>query len=270
MSDFLTNIASRAVSAAPPIRPLVPSVFEPPAVDEAMWPATQPQPGVREIPSPPLVSRAAPPSLPEPGSDSTDPQTETGPQQERLFQATSTVPENTHSVTPVRAVIAAPARRLAIEAESQSLRADGSAPAEPVMERPSSSPKFSPTAVTPMTPVNAVARIPEVVIETTPPGAGTAAPEIAPISVRTSIPRPHDVELRPTPDAAQQFSHDRTSARAATPTYPQPEPVVTITIGRVEIRAAAPAARESEPPPKAAGPPLSLETYLRRSASRSA
>jgi hypothetical protein len=43
---------------------------------------------------------------------------------------------------------------------------------------------------------------------------------------------------------------------------------VTITIGRVEIRAAPPAAQEVAPAAVTAGPKLSLETYLRRSAAR--
>ena len=55
-------------------------------------------------------------------------------------------------------------------------------------------------------------------------------------------------------------------ARAALP--PPLAPQVTITIGRVEIRAAALPVQPITP--VVSGPPLSLETYLRRSASRTA
>ena len=60
------------------------------------------------------------------------------------------------------------------------------------------------------------------------------------------------------------------SPRTATPISPAPAPQVTITIGRVEIRAAASVVSEASPvSTPSASPRLSLETYLRRSANRS-
>lgn len=50
---------------------------------------------------------------------------------------------------------------------------------------------------------------------------------------------------------------------AETGTAPAAEPVIRVTIGRIEVRAAAPAPPPA-PAPRPAGPRLSLEDYLRR------
>ena len=59
----------------------------------------------------------------------------------------------------------------------------------------------------------------------------------------------------------------RATGRAVAP-QPPPQVTITITIGRVEIRAAALPVQPIAP--VVSGPPLSLETYLRRGASRTA
>jgi len=74
---------------------------------------------------------------------------------------------------------------------------------------------------------------------------------------------------RPPIQTAPPGSEEKSPPRSAPAISPPSAPQVTITIGRVEIRAAAAAAAEASPPPPSA-PRLSLETYLRRSANRSA
>ena len=103
------------------------------------------------------------------------------------------------------------------------------------------------------------------------PGGKSAAAPPSDIRVSpTTSSRP--AALRPAPPAAsvRPALPDNSPPRPATLPAPVAPPEVTITIGRVEIRAAVPASPSPVPAPAPPGPHLSLDAYLRRSASRPA
>ncbi len=257
MSHFLTNLASRAVSSVPAVRPLVRSSYEPPAETELTWPATPPVTRKLDFQLPPVIPprrNSEPARVPEIAEIQDTPHSIPSP----ICPIHETPPS---AATTPAAAAPSSAARVTLEKLTEPIRPPIAA--TPPFKTASPEPRqFVQTVIQPMLVKDVVfakTSTPVVMESNVVPPAATPATVQPPVTT----PRP---KAYPVP----QVSLSRTPTRAAAPTYSPPEPTVTITIGRVEIRAAAPAARESEPPPKVTGPPLSLETYLRRSASRSA
>ncbi len=245
MSDFLDHLAAKAVSPQPAVRPLIRTPFEPASaekftdhVDSLETPApvqfpTWQHPPVVEIQPP----QGAPPSIPAPPLETLDsPETPSRP----LSQAAPDEPGPT----------ALPSQTSTPSIDPPTLQPRETAP---VKQPPCLSP--NPPAVSLVVPVvTNPANHPEKSHPQAPPPAPLDA-VVPSISVRTAA--------LPFPAAKPELKN------APPPPRPPPPPQVTITQGRVEIRAAAPpsaAPTGSQP----AGPPLSLETYLRQSATRSA
>ena len=248
MSDFLTHLAARAVAPVPAVRPLARSHFEPVPGGEITWPAAPPSTAPREVETPP----AAPP------------QACPAPEAKGAIDVTRDVTEN---FIPPR-VPASRRPAAALEHETPPLPAASSS-------SPPTPPALHPAAVV------AAAGTPVPVRFAVGTGLGQDArttggagilPAAAPVPPEHPAAAPallSQLPLGPRPQllpAAATALSNQPPARAALP--PPLAPQVTITIGRVEIRAAALPVQPITP--VVSGPPLSLETYLRRSASRTA
>ena len=233
MSDFLSNLAARATAQTPAVRPLVRSVYEPPASGEITQPAAPVAAVVRGVETPPMVPIALP--APVRFADETGRGQNARPTggEGMLPAASSSPPAHPPALQPAVAFVPVPVRIADGIGHGQHARTTGGASMLP--------------AAAPLPPLERHLPVVPVLLPKIPPA-----------------PRPQVL-----PAAAPALSN-QPSARAVAAQIPPPAPTVTITIGRVEIRAAAPAAQPSVPASSAGGPPLSLETYLRRSASRSA
>lgn len=262
MNDFLSHLASRAVSPVPVVRPLVRTPFEPSAAGEFSFPTvTDPVP--RE--SPPLP-------------DAPLPIQRTGTRDTPRPPVPDLPPPLAHRKTP-SAVAAQPAK---IEASVESL--SKILPASPASTPAPEVPFQQPLARTQVSPVTRPISETEVIVpaaavqaetmavrqangrDSDPPGNPFAVAKIPELRSPATSPNP---PVRPRLETMPRIPPRSVPAQSKAPATPQPAPQVTITIGRVEIRAAAPVVQPS-PPPAASGPPVSLETYLRRSATRSA
>jgi len=247
MSDFLSHLAARAVSPVPVVRPLVRTPFEPHAAGELSFPAIT-DPVLRE--SPPLP-------------DAPLPIQRTGTRDTPLPPVPDLPPPLAHHKTP-SAVAAQPAKIPdAVKPLSKRLPASlvtTPAPAAATSRQPVTRPRVSLVISEAEFMVHDAA---ESRNAWQPPGVLHAVAKIP------DVPSPANPPIRPRIETTTtRISQRSFPTRAEAPATPQPAPQVTITIGRVEIRAAAPAVQT--PPPAESGPAVSLETYLRRSATRSA
>ncbi len=242
MTDFVHRLLGRPGPAAPPIRPVIASLFEPrrgrPAVDAALpmgevtdspqetlaVPAAAPV--VTRPPSAPRLAPALPAREPEPpaprehGTPSAPEQR--APREDGTFAVDA--PAAAHPVT-VEVVLPEPARLPA-------------APARTTPERPAKTRR----------------------------GARAAAPSLEDQPAPESLPaeaepvRAHPV--RPAPAAAREPVDVPKPTRPVSRRTPAAEPAVHISIGRVEVKAAAPPA----PPARTESrrrPAVSLDDYLR-------
>jgi Meckel syndrome type 1 protein len=279
MSDFLSNLAARATAQTPAVRPLVRSVYEPPASGEITQPAAPVAAVVRGVETPPMVPIALP--APVRFADETGRGQNARPTggEGMLPAASSSPPAHPPALQPAVAFVPVPVRIAEGIAHRQHARTTGGAGMMPAAA--ASSPPLPPALQPAPADVPAPIRIADGIghgqhARTT--GGASMLPAAAPLPplerhlpvVPVLLPKiPPAPRPQVLPAAAPALSN-QPSARAVAAQIPPPAPTVTITIGRVEIRAAAPAAQPSVPASSAAGPPLSLETYLRRSASRSA
>lgn len=262
MSDFLTHLASRAVAAVPAVRPLVRSSYEPQPVDQLKMPEVLPTPAIPGLQSQPTVLPRVPPT---PGRDFL-----------RILDRNDAF-RSSQSVTP--ALVRLHDAPVQVAARLESLGEilpqppaviqvpDRQSPTDPVPASATHS-HIEAKAIAP-----AVTAAVESVTPGPMPGKIPITPNIEPAVVAGAGHGPSDAgpvqTLRPRVQAVPQTLPRSSPSRPVTAAAPQPAPQLTITIGRVEIRAAAPAV-QAPLPPAGSGPPLSLETYLRRSATRSA
>ena len=267
MSDFLTHLASRAVAPIPAVRPLVRSPYESQDVDEFKLPEALPAPAILGFQSLRTVQPRVP-ITPGRGSEIMDQREAPRPPQP-VSPAPARIHESSPAIVPTPVQVAA--RLDPLENASPRLLAATSVPESqspaslvpvPVVPSHLEAKAIAPTVIVPVESV-----VPR------PAGQNSLVPpDIAPVVVTQPEHRPPAAaplpSLRPQVHTVPQIFPRQSPSRPDAAT-PQPAPQVTITIGRVEIRAAAPAVQAPLPTANS-GPPLSLETYLRRSASRSA
>ncbi len=269
MSDFLTHLASRAVASVPAVRPLVRSIYEPQPGDELIVPGGLPTPAIPGLQSQPTAQPRVPPAS---GRDSE--KIMDHKDASRSSQPVTPALARFHESPPV--IVAAPVQVAARLGSLEKILpqppeatpvSDGRSPADPVPASVTRS-HFEAKAIAP-----AVIAAVETVTPGPMPGKISITPNLEPAVVGVAGHDPSDdgpvTTLRPRVQAVPQTLPRPSPSRPVTVGAPQPAPQVTITIGRVEIRAAAPAVRGPLPPANS-GPPLSLETYLRRSANKSA
>jgi hypothetical protein len=242
MSDFLDRLAARAIGSDATLAPRLPSLFEPLPRAPLMTMADEGEASARVRdagPMPPAAAAAVPPPRPPlPAHGSIEPRTaRTTPAEQvplRLPERAPTmappvpVPPS-RAATPARAMIAEPSRATSVPEHAQATPP----PVAPRASRPSRH-----EAAHPPTAVGALLPAPAPVFATT---SGPAAP--AQHGRAAALRHPRDM---------QAGRESRTSG----------EPVVHVSIGRLEVRAAPAAAA---PPRRRDGPqPSSLDDYLRQ------
>jgi hypothetical protein len=283
MSDFLTSLAARALMPVPAIRPVVGSLYEPRAAVESPLPvsvttAVPVQPTFSPAPVAPRSSAGSEPRLPAPESSPHVSEGGSLPHPFTRAVATSEAPAHIHSVPVSIPAPPVPRGRKAKRPQPAPQAVEGApSPLSPPAARPvpataTPRPAIFPAASPSPRPADPVSPVVSRVAQETPGESGLPA---APVPVTrpaqsprapegTRLPRIFPPQRSPLGAAASEKSPSIPAAAPAS----SPAPEVTITIGRVEIRAAVPAA--PAPAPAAAKPHLSLEAYLRRSASRTA
>lgn len=287
MSDFLTSLAARAVAPVPAVRPAIRSLYEPPiavestglapvtasmpveATPTAPWNPAQSQPLVRapEIETTPHVREYLTPLHPSASPDVKSLNVASG--------LTSDPPP------PIHAIPAPPAPRDPMVRKSKCSQPATAAAAELAPALP------SPPAVRPVV-VPAASPLPHPGGEMIRPGrkpadetpsdsSRPAAPvpvlrpaQLTPAPAEALLPPPPQPQRSPLLAAAIPVLPDKSPSRPVALRAPPSAPEVTITIGRVEIRAAAPAAQVPVSALGDTGPHLSLDAFLRRNASQPA
>ena len=257
MSDFLANLAARSFGSVAPIRPRVAAFFEPvradvpslrapdrivnayeePVFDEAESESAPAREWRQRAPAPRRKARRAPPL--ETVSDNF--RTEEPTSAERISGSQPAQPRP--DLSPAAPVQVRAIR--ALEPEEKS----------PEQNLPAVKPDLEFTTAS----ASAVA---------TPPRRETPNQETVPADSRVMVslaPPGRERVFEPLPDLRAR--HDRGPARLESSPTADSEPVIQVTIGRVEIRAtnSGGAQRRAEPAPS---PVMSLDEYLRRQARR--
>lgn len=273
MSDFLSNLAARAINAAPVIQPRPLTVFEPWPTDGAL--------GARRLPD--IMPDDA--STVETALDGTRPTREAAPAEPNPatpIMAARTMEETSRAVSP--------STRSDFTARSIAPRDQAAPPAiAPIAERATSptvaAPQLAPSIINhpdeprrPAEPTSPAERLivereridrepekppvpvlmPQTVLIERP-----AAPATSPSIVQPVVERVIDRREKIAPPDRSRDARSTSAPTTANETLPEPPapPVIHVTIGRVEVRATpTPAA-----PRRAAHstPTLSLEDYLR-------
>jgi len=276
VSGFLAHLAARSLGQSPAVQPRLPSRFEPPAFlpGAARWSAGDPgEPGIveREEERPAPAPRRGPAAGPH-GADRRPPipEGQEGPERREPFPAPA--------VEPGRDRAAGSRPALAPETPRPAAAPGPPAPHPTVARPPAPVPAGAPIAsIAPTGPAAAAGRPaawPEdggggEGVPSAPRPAPAPAARLAPSSVQPAPPAPGPVVARP----EVMLASPPTPAVPFAPARPAAEPVIRVTIGRVEVRAvteaAAPAA--ARPHPAAAprgGEPPGLAEYLERRARR--
>lgn len=242
MSDFLDRVAARAGDGATALAPRLPSLFEPlqraPLMAVAETTEAAPEPRRANAHSETTEQRADPPA-PRPRAAATAEPSQASPS----LRAADASP----AVSSTKPPQATPALEKAVVATHQS------EPAPAAALRPS--PRVMP-ASPPPSPIlpRALRRAPEPTsVATATPATGSLLPPATPVFATP----PMAASARAAAGAARRASTTTSSPAAAAP-----EPVVHVSIGRIEVRAAptptAPARRRDGPQP------ASLDDYLRQ------
>lgn len=242
MSDFLDRVVARVVGGAPALTPRLPSLFEPssrgpllPLAEAALTPdsaAPAARPNDDAATPGRALPRAATPSLPA-------------------------APAAVHtSVAPLRIDPAASQPPAARTVETSGMLPVRRAPESPLSASKETpvSPR-APSAVEPVTPKQLRAAPTVVAAKTPQPKPAEVLPATA------SKPASRSREHAPVQPAAVRTIAASRPAAISAPTI-APEPVVRVSIGRLEVRAApasAPSSHRREAPQ-----PSALETYLRQ------
>ena len=241
MSDFIDRLAARAIGGDTSLAPRLPSLFEPlarapmPSPDEGEAPARARDAGPAV---PPASGIATPPRSPPHACESMEPRAAGVAPVERPVlppptRATAAAPREPMPPSPY---VASPARAIAAD-----LAGTPAAPERPAATRSLALPRLSRVV-----PARREAA-------STPAPNGALLPAPAPVFAATG-----GAPTRPGRIAAARnvVSHAENRAAAAA------EPVVHVSIGRLEVRAAPVAAA---PPRRREGPqPSSLDDYLRQ------
>jgi hypothetical protein len=276
MSDFLMQLAHRALAPQPTLRPRVQSLFEPP---HPHAPVVREEPA--ELPAePPRVPGPAP--LPE----SSAPADERPAIQPPDHLAESSAPEEPPPLSrvaapppAVRRDTPAPPPAKPEPAQNRFPPREPSRPREPRQHRPWSAEKTPPSDERPLRPpVGPAEGLSEERHVQTSPEREAPAPRPKPAGPDLSPAEPKPAEKKPphapVAVAVKSISHPRADKPDQAPlapravTEPSPDrsaPAVHVTIGRVEIRAVSPpaASKNGSPLPAAR---LSLDEYLKRTA----
>jgi len=279
---FLSHLAARVFGSGPAVQPRIPSLFEPePGMPLRSEPESR---GLREVEQEVLVtprSETARVAAPPPAEMPAPAQTAPAPPAYDLRPARAmkprffTVEPETQETRETAARRVAPRTEVAVETESQAPVPEHRAarreihPANPAVEMPR--PALRPVTLQP-------SREPEeqhLVRE--------APPQRSSIRARTETVTAdgfHAVHERipgtpqpPVPVTASLAPRSETPAALRNPLSaddpaPHDAPSIQVTIGRLIVEAVMPSATALPPAPRAAGPRLSLEDYLRQRRSQ--
>jgi hypothetical protein len=214
VSGFLERLAARATGHSDGLRPRVQSRFEPVALEETTFTTAAPEPttarAARELPAPPRGSRAEPRA---PHSDA------------------RARPRASARAQPPDPPTRLPAARVSVPAPVDAPDATKTAPDEAPFPEPAA------VATEPVEPASPTRR--EIVVDRLLDPPTDARPGIDLASGHVGVPaRPAARRAANTPAASRPTAGRRASAAERAPV----EPVVSVTIGRVEIRAQVPPA----------------------------
>lgn len=257
MSDFLGRLAARAVGTAPALRPRPRALFEPDAIAGAEPLEVEEE---REAPPAPRARpSAAPPEAPEPITRAAEPPPAAEPEappaprarpERHAVERTAQAPqrEAPPAPRPQRATAAPPV----VVEQRREVVAPPPPPAAPPRREPRPRPPARELAAT-----SVVRRAPDEPAETlvTPP-----LPESLPLRSQ-AIARARSLAPPPAPAPQPGAAPVRDA-----PPRPAPEPVVEVTIGRLEVRAATPGQPARPAPTVERAEPLSLDRYVRERA----
>jgi hypothetical protein len=242
MSDFIDRLAARAIGGEAALAPRLPSLFEPLSRAPIMPPPDEGDAPVRARDAdpavPPAPGIATPPHSPPHARESTEQPAARAASVERSVLPTP-APAATvapHEPMPASLPVASPVRTITAD----------QAGAPPTAERPVATP--SPVSPGPprMTPAR---RGPAL----TPAPTGALLPAPAPVFAATGV-----ASVRPERTATARTA----AARAENGLAATAEPVVYVSIGRLEVRAAPATAAPTQ---RREGPrPSSLDDYLRQ------
>jgi hypothetical protein len=260
MSDFFANLAARSFGSMAPIRPRVVSLFEP---ARAGLPSLRVPDRIMNFTEEPPFAATESESTPPPESSHPE------PAPARNIRRTQAPP------------VEAMSDHFRTEEPTPSQRISDLRPAPPRTDAPPSSSAVQVRAVRALEPaeqsleqnlpaVKPDFELPEISVAVAPPVQRvTVGQESEPATSRAfvwALP-PAAGERILEPFSGRRAHHDRAPIRVAPPaTATDPEPVIQVSIGRVEVRAAtasAPARREP-----AVSPVMSLGEYLSRQARR--
>ena len=245
MSDFIDRLAARAIGGEAALAPRLPSLFEPlqRAPVLAMADEGEVSARVRDV-SPMLPTAAVPPPRPPvPAHELIEPRTARTARTEPAEQARLPLPERAVTDAPPAPVLpprsAAPVRAMAAEPSRVT----------PVSERTATTPSSVSPRESRIAPIRHEAAHP-------PTATGALLPAPAPVFATTSgLPASSQLGRA----AAMRRPRDVPTGRESRTSS---EPVVQVSIGRLEVRAAPAAAT---PPRRRDGPqPSSLDDYLRQ------
>lgn len=239
MSDFLDRLAARAIGSETTLAPRLPSLFESPRYLPIMPAGEQDAspPRQRATPSAGVAAETASPAAP------------TQPAVPSQLERSRVTPDARAEVSIPPAPLAASSLREA------SLPASSAPPQAPVVERPvTPTRKSKPDSPAPLRP-RQTRVAPDWSEAARPASVGSLLPSPTPVFATPA----HAANMPPRP--TQVTAQPRFAAGRDSRGEVAREPVVHVSIGRLEVRAAAPAAA----PRRREGPrPSSLDDYLRQ------
>jgi len=257
MSGYLDHLIDRAQGAAPLVKPRLPSWFEP--VSTSPLPLESP-PEARE------TRDAAPPPPPMPPASSRKSEPSTAPMTAPPTDLRSLPPSRVESTVVNHFIQPSPPTVQPVTLQRE-IRERHEVVVERSIERLAVSPLGN------LNPQSVLTGPPQRPAETDAPPAATAP--VAPVvqasrreepafPVAALIPKPV-----PTPPSAPIAPRRTDSPRQEAPATTAEDPVIRITIGRVDVRAVASRPAPPSNPRRSIAPLLSLDDYLRQKDGRS-
>jgi hypothetical protein len=271
MSDFIEVLAAQASGGPAAVLPRLPARFDPSAlvptefreqVVEVVTESAQPEP---QDAAPPSASAArtaptlAPLEPPSPRAQRPEPiptRTQPVPAERGEPSVPPVVIERTETVESAPVVVPATPAPAVVPATVPPVASDNAPPAS---ARPA---VFAPAPIVTRSVSADVA--PSKTEEATQNQAVVSQlPAVVPISVARTVPRAEG--HRPPDDRADSPRADAVLATHTEPTAP----TISVTIGRVEVRAVLPAPAPPVPPPAPRAPRMTLDDYLKRTGGQS-